>query len=361
MKKTKVQINSLIELTNSYPNQFDRIGHFKSDYHIVLKPDHHPMIHAPRKCPIHLRDDIEEELKTIESQGIIRKVSEPPEWVSSIVYIRKKIGKLRLCLDPKDLNRTIMRCHYKTPTMEELAHKLSGAQHFSKLDAKNGYWSILLDAESQLLTIFHSPFGRFCFRRIPFGLVMSQDVFMHRMDMILEKCPGIIGLIDDVIFYGKTKEEHDSNLHNLMRIARTEGLCFNSEKCVTDQKRNLDMVLLCLQSTPIDHVIASPDELLINQKLLGNLPVKCLNNATQKEKIATRLYQRQSYQKSQHDQNIQDLPNIREGQRVWVCNPDSSKWSPAVVTQRCVEPRSYIVQTSSGKSLCRNRKHLRED
>ena len=119
-----------------------------------------------------------------------------------------------------------------TPTMEELAHKLSGAQHFSKLNAKNGYWSILLDAESQLLTTFHSPFRRFCFRRMPFGLVMSLDVFMQRMDMILEKCPGTIGLIDDVI--GKTKEEHDRNLHNLMRIAQIEGLCFNSEKCAMD-------------------------------------------------------------------------------------------------------------------------------
>ena len=144
-------------------------------------------------------------LKTIESQGVIRKVSEPTEWVSSIVYIRKKNGKLRLCLDPKDLNHAIMRYHYKTSTMEELAHKLSGAQHFSKLDTKNRYWSIPLDEESQLLTTFHSPFGRFCFRKMSFGLVMSQDVFMQRMDIILEKCPGTIGLIDDVIIYGKTK------------------------------------------------------------------------------------------------------------------------------------------------------------
>ena len=61
----------------------------------------------------------------MESQGIIRKVSQPTEWVNSIVYIRKKNGKLRLCLDPKDLNRAIMRCHYKTHTMEELVRKLS--------------------------------------------------------------------------------------------------------------------------------------------------------------------------------------------------------------------------------------------
>ena len=165
------------------------------------------------------------------------KVSELTEWVSSIVYIRKKNGKLRLRLNPKDLNRAIMRCHYKTPTMEELAHKLSDAQHFSKLDAKNGYWSKPLDEESQLLTTFHLPFGRFCFRRMPFGLEMSQDVFMQRMDTILEKCPGTIGLIDDVILYGKTKEEHDNNLHNLMKIAQTEGLCFNSENCAIDEKQ----------------------------------------------------------------------------------------------------------------------------
>ena len=71
--------------------------------------------------------------------------------------------------------------------MEELAHKLSGAQHFSKLDAKNGYSCIPLHEESQLLTTFHSPFGRFCFRKMPFGLVMSEDVFMQRMDMIIRE------------------------------------------------------------------------------------------------------------------------------------------------------------------------------
>ena len=87
-----------------------------------------------------------------------------------------------------------------------------GAQHFSKQDAKNGYWSIKLDAKSQLLTTFHSPFGRFYFQKMLFGLVMSLDVFMQKMDMILEKCPDTLGLIDDVIVDGKTKEEHDQNL-----------------------------------------------------------------------------------------------------------------------------------------------------
>ncbi|CAE1255836.1 unnamed protein product [Acanthosepion pharaonis] len=132
-----------------------------------------------------------------------------------------------------------MRCHHKTPTMEELLHKLSGAKFFSKLDAKkkNGYWSVKLDRESQLLTTFNSPFGRYCFRRMPFDLVMSQNIFQQRMDMIIEKCTGALASIDDVIIHGKTKEEHDLNLRNLMETARTAGLTFNSSTCAIDQEQ----------------------------------------------------------------------------------------------------------------------------
>ena len=124
-----------------------------------------------------MRDKVKAELDEMVSQGIIKKVYELTDWVSSIVYVSKSNSKLHLCLDPKDQNKAIMRCQYKTPTMEELSHKLSGTKFFSKLDAKNGYWSVKLDRESQLLTTFNSPFGRYCFQRMPFGLVMSQDVF----------------------------------------------------------------------------------------------------------------------------------------------------------------------------------------
>ena len=232
-----IHLNSTKDLIETYPEQFDRLGDFAGEYHIVLKPDNHPIIHAPRKCPIHMRDEIKSELDDMTENGIIRKVAEPTDWVSSIVYVRKSNGKLRLCLDPKDLNKDIMRCHHRTPTLEELTHKLSGAKFFSKLDAKNGYWSVKLDQESQLLTTFNSPFGRYCFRRMPFGLVMSQDVFQQKMDMILEGCPGTLALIDDVIVYGKNKQEHNENLKKLMETAQTTGLTFNSSKCAVNQEQ----------------------------------------------------------------------------------------------------------------------------
>ena len=227
----KTKINSVDDLRKYYPDQFDRIGEFPGAYHIVLNEEAQPVIHGPRKCSIHLRDELENELTKMEKQGVIRKVDEPTDWVSSLVMSRKSNGKLRICLDPKDLNKAIRRCHHKTPTLDEITHKFSGAQFFSKLDAKNGYWAVKLDDESSLLTTFNSPFGRYCFLRMPFGLVMSQDVFQQKMDQFLERCPGTVGIADDIVVFGRTEKEHDNNLHNLMTKAQDYGLVLNSEKC----------------------------------------------------------------------------------------------------------------------------------
>ena len=171
-----------------------------------------------RPDDVHIKDDLMNEINQMVELGVIEKVEEPTDWVSSIVYSRKSNGKLRICLDPKDLNTAIKRPHYPTPTLEEITHKLAGSMIFSKLDARHGYWSVQLDDESKRLTTFNSPFGRYCFRRLPFGLNLSQDVFQERMDCILEKCPGTISIADDVGVFGKTEAEHDKHLHNLMRV-----------------------------------------------------------------------------------------------------------------------------------------------
>ena len=109
------------------PNQFDRISSFKGDHHIVPKPDNHPVIHAPRKYPIHIREEIKTELDDWIEQGITRRKT---EWVNNIVYVRKSNGRQGLCLDAKDMNRAITWCHHKTLTVEKLAHKLSDSKFF---------------------------------------------------------------------------------------------------------------------------------------------------------------------------------------------------------------------------------------
>ena len=152
--------------------------------------------------------------------------SEPTDWVLSHAYSRKKEGDLRVFLDSMHPNKALKRPHHRTPTVEELTHTFSGTKVFSKLDAKSGYWSVQLHPESQLLTTFQSPFGRYRFQRLPFGLSVSQDIFQLKMDQILEQVDGRVGVADDVVVYAKDKE-HDQVLHNLLRVAKESGLVFN--------------------------------------------------------------------------------------------------------------------------------------
>jgi len=187
------QINSVQDLIKMYPQQFDTIGSFKGEAKLHLKDDARPSIDAPRKCSVHLRDKLQKELQTMEKQGVIRKINHHTDWCSSLTTTVKKDGSLRVCLDPKRLNQSLKRCPHKIPTLEELNPSFAKAKYFSKLDAKAGYWSVHLAKESQELTTFRTPFGRYCFRRLPFGLSVSQDIFQQFMDNILEEVPGCAG------------------------------------------------------------------------------------------------------------------------------------------------------------------------
>ena len=92
---------------------------------------------------------------------------------------KAKLKTVYICLDPIYLNKAIKRCHHRTSTLEEITQYFTVSKHFSKLDAKNGYWSMKLDAQLQRLTTFNLPFGRFFFQHMPVRLVVSQDVFQH--------------------------------------------------------------------------------------------------------------------------------------------------------------------------------------
>ena len=121
--------------------------------------------------------------------------------------------------------------HYKAPTLEEISHKLSSATVFSKLDAKDGFWSIHLDTTSSYLTTFNTHKGHYQYLCMPLGLKMSQDVFQMCMDQITNRLSGIIAIHNDICVYGKTRKEHNTNLLQVMKTASKNGLVFNSHKC----------------------------------------------------------------------------------------------------------------------------------
>lgn len=106
--------------------------------------------------PVALKERLRKELKTLIDKGIIRKVEEPTDWVNSLVIVEKKNGDLRLCIDPRDLNRWIKREHFKLPTKTDITRAMAGARFFSKLGASSGFYQIKLDEASAKLHIQHS-------------------------------------------------------------------------------------------------------------------------------------------------------------------------------------------------------------
>ena len=114
--------------------------------------------------------------------------------------------------------------------MEDITTRLAGAKLCSKLDAKNGYWQILLE-ESQLLTTFSTPFGRYCFARMPLGLKSAQEVFQKRMYQSFGDLPGIEIDIDDILVWGASEEEHNHHLQAVLKRCKDIGLTLNKDKC----------------------------------------------------------------------------------------------------------------------------------
>ena len=136
-----------------------------------------------------------------------------PEQFDKIGNLKvKPNGELRVCLDSKRLNQNLKRCPHKIPTLEEINPDFADAKYFSKLDAKAGYWSVTLSKESRDLTTFRTPFSRYQFLTLPFGLNISQDIFQQHMDRIIAQVPGCVGIADDIAVFGATEEEHDVNL-----------------------------------------------------------------------------------------------------------------------------------------------------
>ena len=167
----------------------------------------------------------------MEEEQVIVKVEEPTDWVHNPVIVEKPNGKLRVCLDPRELNKYLKREQYQLPTWEEIASRLHGAKFFSILDANQGYWQIPLDEESSKLTTFNTPFGRYRFRRMPFGIHSAQEIFHKRVNRLFEDLDGIETDIDDVLVWGRTIEEHDKRLEAALDRAKMIGMTLNPDKC----------------------------------------------------------------------------------------------------------------------------------
>ena len=169
-------IDSTRDLQALFPNSFNCIGDMLGEYDIKTDPTVLPVQHGRQKVPIEYKEEIEKELGEMVHQGIIMKQTEPTPWVSSLMYPKKVNSKLRICLKPKDLNKAIIHENHKAPTLKEIAHVLTGATKFSKVDGNKAFCGMHLMEAASLLTTFNTHLARYRFLHVPFGLKMSQDI-----------------------------------------------------------------------------------------------------------------------------------------------------------------------------------------
>ena len=220
------------EIAKQFPSLFAGLGNLGHEYKIKLKPGATPhRIYTPRHVALPLRDKVKQELEKMEALNVVSKIEEPTEWCAGMVVVPKSDGRIRICVDLKPLNTNVMREVHPLPTVDETLAQLTGAKRFSKIDANSGFWQIPLAKESRHLTTFITPFGRYCFNKMPFGISCAPEHFQRRMSQILERLEGVLCQMDDVLIFGRNDEEHDARLGAALKRIQDAGVTLNKEKC----------------------------------------------------------------------------------------------------------------------------------
>ena len=207
---------------------------------------------------------------------------EPTDWVSSMIAAKKPDGDIRLCNDPHHLNITLKRSHYPLPVIEEILPELSKAKVFSKVDLKEGFLQVELDEESSKLTVFQTPWGRYRFHRMPFGITPAPEIFQMKLDQSLEGLKGVFKIADDILITGQGETEreadvdHDRNRKSLLDRCRERNIKLNKKftfKCDDVQFIGHRLTKEGLKPDPakVKAILSmkKPDDVAAVQRLMG--------------------------------------------------------------------------------------------
>ena len=147
-----------------------------------------------------------------------------------MAIVRKQTGDIRICIDPQSLNCALQREHYRLPVMDDVLPFLTDAKLFTKFHVKHAYWHIRLDNESSKLTTMITPFGRFRWKRLPFGFKVSSKIFQKRLNEAFCDLPNVFVVADDIVVVGKDKVDHDKNLQSLYDRCNEKCIILNEKK-----------------------------------------------------------------------------------------------------------------------------------
>ena len=224
------------DLIISYVDIFSKhdldLGQTNLTKHHIKLADYTPFKESYRRIPPHLYEEVKAHLKEMIDLGAIRKSQSP--WSSSIVLVRKKDGGLRFCIDLRKLNKRTIKDNYSLPKIEHQLEHLLGAEWFTTLDLKSGYWQVEMTEESKPLTAFTvGPLGFYECDKMPFGASNAPATFQR----LMENCLGDLNLswcvvyLDDIIVFGKSPDELLDRLKGVFEKLRQANLKLKPSKC----------------------------------------------------------------------------------------------------------------------------------
>lgn len=161
---------------------------------------------------------------------VIKPISEPTPAVSPMLIVRKN-GKIRICIDPVELNKNIRRRHYPMKTFEHVAANMKDAKYFTKLDCRSGFWQIKVTKRTSKYLTFATPWGRYCCLRMPFGISPAPEIFCEHIAGVLNGLEGVEEAMDDFIIHAKTLQPLKDRTEKVIRAIHAAGLTLNLEKC----------------------------------------------------------------------------------------------------------------------------------
>ena len=223
---------ALAWVLQKYANVFGGPGtmkHIKA--HLTLSENAQPIVRRSRQVPYAIRDIVGRELDRLESTGVLKKVSHAV-WAAPVVPVPKKDGSMRLCGDYKvTINPYLLVDQYPLPRPADLMACLTGGVCFSKLDLSAAYQQMELDEESKKLVTITTHQGLYEYTRLPFGVASAPAVFQRAMDSILQGIPQVICYLDDILVTGRTVEEHNAHLEEVLKRLQEHGVKLKQEKC----------------------------------------------------------------------------------------------------------------------------------
>ncbi|KAJ0801140.1 putative nucleotidyltransferase, Ribonuclease H [Helianthus annuus] len=201
------------------------------EFRIDLIPGATPVAKSPYRLAPSEMQELASQLQELTDKGFIRPSSSP--WGAPVLFVKKKDGTFRMCIDYRELNKLTIKNRYPLPRIDDLLDQLQGATCFSKIDLRSGYHQLRVREDDIPRTAFRTRYGHYEFMVMPFGLTNAPAVFMDLMNRVCKPYLDrfVIVFIDDILIYSKTKSDHERHLRLILTLLNTEKLYAKFSKC----------------------------------------------------------------------------------------------------------------------------------